>query len=68
MTTVRAAAPGSVPFTPVLDHAAKPGQLRPYVKDDSPDAALLVFASHHYDADDYIRDHAEFLRIAGASA
>jgi dTDP-4-dehydrorhamnose 3,5-epimerase-like enzyme len=34
----------------------------------SPDAALLVFASHHYDADDYIRDHAEFLRIAGASA
>ena len=31
-------------------------------------AALLVFASHHYDADDYIRDHAEFLRIAGASA
>lgn len=41
MTTVRAAAPGSVPFTPVLDYAAKPGQLRPYVKEDSPDAALL---------------------------
>ena len=26
----------------------------------SPDAALLVFASHYYDAADYIRDYAEF--------
>jgi UDP-2-acetamido-3-amino-2,3-dideoxy-glucuronate N-acetyltransferase len=28
----------------------------------SPDAVLLVFASHHYDAKDYISDYAEFLR------
>lgn len=27
----------------------------------SPDALLLVFASHYYDADDYIRDYDEFL-------
>lgn len=26
----------------------------------SRDAVLLVFASHHYDADDYIRDYAQF--------
>lgn len=32
----------------------------------SPDAALLVFASHYYDADDYIRDYNEFLQLAGA--
>lgn len=31
----------------------------------SPDAALLVFASHHYDAADYIRDYGEFLRAKG---
>ncbi|MFF5227382.1 WxcM-like domain-containing protein [Dactylosporangium sp. NPDC000521] len=30
----------------------------------SPDAALLVFASHYYDAADYIRDHAEFVSAA----
>lgn len=29
----------------------------------SSDAVLLVFASHAYDADDYIRDYAEFLNI-----
>lgn len=29
----------------------------------SEDAALLVFASHHYDPNDYIRDYSEFLRI-----
>jgi acetyltransferase-like isoleucine patch superfamily enzyme/dTDP-4-dehydrorhamnose 3,5-epimerase-like enzyme len=29
----------------------------------SSDAVLLVFASHFYDADDYIRDHGEFLRL-----
>lgn len=29
----------------------------------SPDAVLLVFASDHYDADDYIRDYAEFKAI-----
>lgn len=30
----------------------------------SPDAVLLVFASHHYDPADYIRDYGEFLRLA----
>lgn len=30
----------------------------------SPDAVLMVFASHTYDADDYIRDYDEFLRLA----
>lgn len=30
----------------------------------SPDAVLLVFASHYYDPDDYIRDYDEFLRLA----
>jgi dTDP-4-dehydrorhamnose 3,5-epimerase-like enzyme len=30
----------------------------------SPDAVLLVFASHHYDPADYIRDYDEFLRSA----
>jgi acetyltransferase-like isoleucine patch superfamily enzyme/dTDP-4-dehydrorhamnose 3,5-epimerase-like enzyme len=29
----------------------------------SPDAALLVFASHHYDPDDYIRDYDEFRQL-----
>jgi len=29
----------------------------------SPDAVLLVFASEHYDAQDYIRDYDEFLRL-----
>ncbi len=33
----------------------------------SPDAVLLVFASHYYDADDYIRDYDEFLALARAS-
>ncbi|MFY9810956.1 WxcM-like domain-containing protein [Aquabacterium sp.] len=32
----------------------------------SPDALLLVFASHHYDNDDYIRDYSDFARLAGA--
>ncbi|MCC7040804.1 MAG: WxcM-like domain-containing protein [Burkholderiales bacterium] len=30
----------------------------------SADAVLLVFASHYYDADDYIRDYDEFLKLA----
>jgi acetyltransferase-like isoleucine patch superfamily enzyme len=30
----------------------------------SPDAVLLVFASHEYDADDYIRDYDQFLLLA----
>lgn len=32
----------------------------------SPDAVLMVFASHFYDSDDYIRDYSEFLALAGA--
>jgi acetyltransferase-like isoleucine patch superfamily enzyme/dTDP-4-dehydrorhamnose 3,5-epimerase-like enzyme len=31
----------------------------------SPDAVLLVFASHHYDAGDYVRDYEEYLKLAG---
>jgi acetyltransferase-like isoleucine patch superfamily enzyme/dTDP-4-dehydrorhamnose 3,5-epimerase-like enzyme len=31
----------------------------------SADATLLVFASEYYDNSDYIRDYAEFLRLAG---
>lgn len=34
----------------------------------SPDAVLLVFASHLYDAADYIRDYDEFVRLARDSA
>jgi hypothetical protein len=33
--------------------------------DYSPDAVLLVFASHHYDPADYIRDHGEFIALVG---
>ena len=33
----------------------------------SADAVLLVFASHPYDADDYIRDYDEFLALAAAA-
>lgn len=33
----------------------------------SPDAVLLVFASHYYDAADYIRDYDEFLKLAEAT-
>lgn len=32
----------------------------------SSDAVLLVFASHYYEAEDYIRDYAEFLEITRA--
>lgn len=31
------------------------------------DSRLMVFASHHYDPDDYIRDYDEFLRAARES-
>jgi UDP-2-acetamido-3-amino-2,3-dideoxy-glucuronate N-acetyltransferase len=34
----------------------------------SPDAVLLVLASHPYDPDDYLRDHDEFLAAATAAA
>ncbi|WP_386067798.1 WxcM-like domain-containing protein [Tahibacter sp. UC22_41] len=33
----------------------------------SSDAVLLVFASHHYSAADYVRDYAEFLALTGCS-
>jgi len=33
----------------------------------SPDAVLLVFASHYYDSADYIRDYNEFLSLVGAA-
>jgi acetyltransferase-like isoleucine patch superfamily enzyme len=33
----------------------------------SPDAVLLVFASHFYDASDYVRDYNEFLALVGAA-
>jgi acetyltransferase-like isoleucine patch superfamily enzyme/dTDP-4-dehydrorhamnose 3,5-epimerase-like enzyme len=33
----------------------------------SPDATLLVFASHYYDNADYIRDYAEFTRLEAAA-
>jgi UDP-2-acetamido-3-amino-2,3-dideoxy-glucuronate N-acetyltransferase len=29
----------------------------------SADAVLLVLASHHYDASDYVRDHDQFLAL-----
>lgn len=32
----------------------------------SPDAVLLVFASHSYDANDYIRDYNEFLNLVSS--
>lgn len=32
----------------------------------SKDAVLLVFASHHYDASDYIRDYSEFIQMVNA--
>lgn len=34
----------------------------------SADAVLLVFASHHYDSADYIRNYAEFRQLVGAAA
>ncbi|WP_290593208.1 WxcM-like domain-containing protein [Arenimonas sp. SCN 70-307] len=34
----------------------------------SKDAVLLVFASHYYDSEDYIRDYQEFCEIVGALA
>ena len=31
----------------------------------SPEALLIVFASHYYDDADYLRDYSEFLQLAG---
>lgn len=36
--------------------------------DYSPDAVLLVFASHYYDATDYLRDYDEFLDVLKGSS
>jgi len=36
-------------------------------RDYSPDAVLLVLASHVYDVDDYIDDYAEFQALVGVS-
>lgn len=33
----------------------------------SQNAKLIVFASHHYDSNDYIRNYSEFLQLVGAS-
>lgn len=33
----------------------------------SPDAVLLVFASHYYDPGDYLRDYDEFLALVSAA-
>ena len=34
----------------------------------SADAVLMVFASHHYDPDDYIRNYSEFMGVANNEA
>jgi UDP-2-acetamido-3-amino-2,3-dideoxy-glucuronate N-acetyltransferase len=36
--------------------------------DYSPDAVLLVLASHRYDPDDYIHDYDEFLQLAAGES
>ena len=36
--------------------------------DFSPDSILLVLSSEHYDAEEYIRDHDEFVREVKAHA
>lgn len=50
-----------------LDHAARGVLIPPMVwgiqYKYSGDAVLLVFASHYYDAEDYIRDYEEFLKL-----
>jgi hypothetical protein len=51
----------------LLDHPATGVYLPPMTwsvqYDYSPDAALLVLASHPYDASDYVRDYEEFLKL-----
>jgi hypothetical protein len=53
----------------VLDHPAIGVYLPPMTwsvqYNYSPDAALLVLASHAYDASDYVRDYEEFLKLVG---
>ncbi len=52
-----------------LDHPAKGLYIPPMVwaseRNLTADSTLLVFASHEYDAMDYIRDYDEFLKTAG---
>ena len=63
MTASTAASSASTrPSRPHLRHDL--GHAVPY----SPDAVLLVFASHAYDAADYIRDYDEFLAAAAAAS
>ena len=54
----------------VLDHPAMGVYLPPMTwgvqYDYSPDAALLVLASHRYDARDYVRDYEDFLKLVRA--
>ena len=56
----------------VLDSPAKGVHLPPMTwgiqYKYSADALLLVFASHHYDSADYIRDYPQFLSEAGGAA
>jgi len=51
----------------LLDHPATGIYIPPRVwsvqYDYSPDAALLVFASHAYDPGDYVRDYEAFLEL-----
>ena len=35
--------------------------------DHTEDSVLVVFASHHYDGGDYVRDYAEFQRLAAGA-
>jgi hypothetical protein len=56
----------------LLDHPSKGFYLPPLTwgiqYKYSADAVLLVYASHLYDASDYIRDYDEFLAIVGAAS
>ena len=56
----------------LLDHPSKGFYLPPLTwgiqYKYSADAVLLVYASHTYDAADYIRDYDEFLTIVGAAS
>lgn len=55
-----------------LDDPAEGLLLEPTVwhemSDFSPDCVLLVLVAEHYDESDYIRSHAEFLRLAAGSS
>lgn len=63
---------GADRFETTLDRPDRGLLLEPMIwhemSEFSPDCVLLVLAAEHYDEGDYIRDHAEFLRLAGAVA